>query len=79
MCSTYNLFYFFKKFPDDDACREYLENRRWGTSPVCPHCESSQKIYRYKNGKTFKARLVIKDGAAVFDFNQPGAAAKSEA
>lgn len=54
MCSTYNLFYFFKKFPDDDACREYLEKRRWGTSPVCPHCRSSQKIYRYKNGKTFK-------------------------
>ncbi len=54
MSENYNLFYFFKQFPDEDACRKYLEKRRWGNAPVCPHCGNAQKIYRYKNGKTFK-------------------------
>lgn len=54
MSENYNLFYFFKQFPDEDACRKYLEKRRWGDTPVCPHCGNAQKIYRYKNGKTFK-------------------------
>lgn len=26
MSENYNLFYFFKQFPDEDACRKYLEN-----------------------------------------------------
>lgn len=50
----YNLFYFFKQFPDESACRKYLEQRLWKDTPVCPYCGDSQKIYRYKNGKTFK-------------------------
>lgn len=28
MSANYNLFYFFKQFPDEDACRKYLEKRR---------------------------------------------------
>lgn len=24
--------------PTDAACREYLELKRWGGTPVCPHC-----------------------------------------
>ena len=24
--------------PDDKACREYLELKRWNGTPVCPHC-----------------------------------------
>ena len=51
MSENYNLFYFFKQFPDEDACRKYLEKRRWGNTPVCPHCGNAQKVYRYKNGK----------------------------
>lgn len=54
MSENYNLFYFFKQFPDEDACRKYLEKRRWGDVPVCPHCGNAQKVYRYKNGRTFK-------------------------
>lgn len=54
MSEKYNLFYFFKQFPDEDACRKYLEKRRWDSHPICPHCGNAQKIYRYKNGKTFK-------------------------
>lgn len=26
----------------------------WGNAPICPHCGNAQKVYRYKNGKTFK-------------------------
>lgn len=54
MSENYNLFYFFKQFPDEESCRKYLEKRRWGNTLVCPHCGNAQKIYRYKNGKTFK-------------------------
>ena len=54
MSEKYNLFYFFKQFPDEDSCRKYLEKRRWRDTPTCPHCGYTQKIYRYKNGKTFK-------------------------
>ena len=54
MSANYNLFYFFNKFPDENACRKYLEQRRWGDTLVCPYCGNSHKIYRYKNGRTFK-------------------------
>ena len=54
MNTKYSLFYFFKLFPDESHCRKYLEQRRWGNTPICPHCGNTQKIYRYKNGKTFK-------------------------
>lgn len=30
------------------------KNADWDNTPVCPHCGNAQKIYRYKNGKTFK-------------------------
>lgn len=52
--NDYNLIQFFKLFPDDAACRVYLEKRFWDGVPVCPHCGNEQKIYRYKNGKLFK-------------------------
>lgn len=54
MSESYNLFYFFKQFPDEISCWKFLEKRRWGNTPTCPHCGNAQKIYRYKNGKTFK-------------------------
>lgn len=54
MSANYNLFYFFNKFPDENACRKCLEQRRWGDTLVCPYCGNSHKIYRYKNGRTFK-------------------------
>lgn len=47
MSESYNLFYFFKQFPDEESCRRYLEKRRWNNAPVCPHCGNSLKIYRH--------------------------------
>ncbi len=31
---------FFTQFPDEQSCREYLANIRWGESFKCPHCKS---------------------------------------
>ena len=47
MSENYNLFYFFKQFPDEDSCRKYLEKRSWVNTPTCSHCGNAQKIYRY--------------------------------
>lgn len=52
--NEYNLIEFFKRYPDDAACRLYLEKRLWKDTPVCPYCGHTQKIYRYKNGRIFK-------------------------
>jgi transposase-like protein len=33
-----NLLTIFSRFPDQEACIEYLERVRWGDQPYCPHC-----------------------------------------
>mgnify|MGYP000064364714 FL=1 len=76
MSNNANLFYFFKQFPDEDSCRKYLEKRRWGNTPTCPHCGNAQKIYRYKNGKTFKCahckkQFSVKTGTMYENSNIP--------
>ena len=76
MSNNANLFYFFKQFPDEDSCRKYLEKRRWGNTPTCPHCGNAQKIYRYKNGKTFKCahckkQFSVKTGTIYENSNIP--------
>lgn len=73
---NYNLFYVFKQFPDEESCRKYLEKRRWDNTPVCPHCGNAQKIYRYKNGKTFKCahckkQFTVKTGTIYENSNIP--------
>ncbi len=76
MSNNSNLFYFFKQFPDEESCRKYLEKRRWGDTPVCPHCENKQKIYRYKNGKILKCacckkQFSVKTGTIYENSNIP--------
>ena len=34
MSEEYNLFYFFKQFPDEESCWKYLEKRRWGNKDL---------------------------------------------
>lgn len=41
-------------FSTDKKCRKYLEKLIWNNKPVCPHCSHNEKIYRFKDGKTFK-------------------------
>lgn len=33
-----------KRFTDDDAAREYLEEIRWPRGPACPHCGGDERI-----------------------------------
>ena len=44
-------------FHDENKAREYLEGIRWPNGPVCPHCDSSEKIYRL-NGKSTRPGLL---------------------
>ncbi|GGB12200.1 IS1595 family transposase [Puia dinghuensis] len=41
------------KFQDEQGCRDYLVQHRWGGKPICPYC-GSDKSYRIENGKRFK-------------------------
>ena len=48
-----------REFPDDEACRQHLEQIRWGQEdgtikPVCPHCGHDEKAYRIEGGKRYK-------------------------
>ena len=76
MSNNRSLFYFFRQFPDEESCWKYLEERRWGGTPVCPHCRNTQKIYRYKNGKTLKCahckkQFSVKTGTIYENSNIP--------
>ena len=37
-------------FSSEDICREYLANLRWEDAISCPHCGSTDKIYKMKSG-----------------------------
>lgn len=36
-----NIIQVFKKFPTQESCVEHLEKARWGKTPVCPYCGST--------------------------------------
>jgi transposase-like protein len=40
---------------DENNCRQYIENMRWGDEPFCPHCNGT-KPYKLKDGKTYRCR-----------------------
>jgi len=49
MCKvTISAFEFLKKFPDQKAAREYLEQRRWDGEPACPTCGAIERIQTRK-------------------------------
>jgi transposase-like protein len=35
-------------FPNDDACKAYLRDRRWPNGVICPNCNSGERIYELK-------------------------------
>jgi transposase-like protein len=41
------------KFQDEQVCRDYLVQHRWGGKPVCPYC-GCDRSYKIENGKRFK-------------------------
>jgi transposase-like protein len=47
---------FQKHFDTDEKCREFLEQQRWGGTPACPHCGSTN-VHRFSTDKRiFKCR-----------------------
>lgn len=38
MAAAYNLMSLIESFPDEDACRDYLEKVRWPNGVACPRC-----------------------------------------
>lgn len=45
---TLSTYEFHKLFPDAEAARVYLEERRWGGCPTCPECASKDRIQTRK-------------------------------
>lgn len=39
-----SVFEFMQKFPNEDAARKYLEERRWANGRFCPHCGSLRTV-----------------------------------
>ena len=53
---------FQKVFPDDNACKEYLENIRWPEGFTCPACSLKAEPYRFGTRKStvFRCRKCSK-------------------
>jgi transposase-like protein len=49
-----NLLDVVNRFPNEQSCRDFLEQMRWNGKPVCPRCGYSEKIYRIQGGKLLK-------------------------
>ena len=51
-----NIFDFQAHFNTEEKCREYLEQQRWGDTPACPCCGSTN-VHRFTtNNRIFKCR-----------------------
>ena len=37
-------------FNDEETCKAYYEEKRWGGNPACPNCGNAGKIYRTNRG-----------------------------
>lgn len=64
-----------KRFPDEQSCRDYIEQLRWNGTPECPHCAHS-KVYKYQNGRLYKCakcrkQFTVKVGTIFEDSTLP--------
>jgi transposase-like protein len=56
MKSFKSILDFQKHFNTEEKCREFLEAQRWGTTPACPFCASTN-VHRFAtNNRIFKCR-----------------------
>ena len=50
-----NLMDFYKRFPTEESCREYLKKERFPDGKIaCSKCGSLDKIYELADGKRYK-------------------------
>ncbi len=60
---------FYKRFPTENACKDFIVEERWNGKPVCPHC-GHDKIYNlsgkmgYKCGNC-KERFSVRTGTVM--------------
>jgi len=54
---------FYKRFANEDACIDYLEEKQWHGQPVCPHC-GSVTVYKCKSRRIFKCSDCTKQFSA---------------
>jgi len=58
MSSNINLIDFYRKFPNEQACRNYLQQARWGNTKTCPKCGViGGKIYKLKDSRLLKCAV----------------------
>jgi len=46
-----NLIQIFKQFPTQESCIAHLEKMRWGNTPVCPYCQSTNTNHLVKENR----------------------------
>jgi transposase-like protein len=46
-----------KEFPDDDACLDYIFQKRYGHLEFCPRCAAETKFYKLKTRKIYKCKF----------------------
>lgn len=51
-----NLREMMAAYSDEDKCRAYMEQMRWGGNPTCPFC-GMHNPYKLKDGKTYRCKL----------------------
>ena len=44
---------FYKRFPDEESCKDYIVQERWNGKPICPVC-GHDKVYEIKGGMSYK-------------------------
>ena len=53
---TLSLFCLMTRYPDEAAATKFFESRRWGDTPVCTHCGSTQSFPRpERHGHRFRS------------------------
>lgn len=44
---------FYREFPDEETCKDFIVQERWNGNPVCPHC-GHDKVYEISGGMSYK-------------------------
>lgn len=55
-----NLREMMAAYSDEDKCRAYMEQMRWGGNPTCPFC-GMHNPYKLKDGKHTAANFLPAD------------------
>lgn len=60
MAKHFSILELTKRFSDEQTCIDHLTLLRWNGNVTCPHCENSDKIYTFKDKKTYKCSKCLK-------------------